>query len=159
MITIGYLRNDSVFPVIFICVKNKAKETYDAMFNLLSQLIPGLCPHVIKTDFEYSLISSIICSFTNVRVSGCLFHLSQCLLRKIQSLQLFCQYKNNFNVKKFVKALLGLSFVKISEIENTFYLLKNHLTFPSELTILYEYFYNTYIGRNISDLIKKMPIM
>lgn len=146
LLTIGYLRNHHVFPVIFCLLGSKKFEFYNNLFEIIKLMIPNIYPTTIKVDFEQSLIQALKIHFAQSHVSGCLFHLSQALIRRLQKERLICLYKTNLNFKRFTKALLTLSFVNINEISNTFNQLKNNEAFPVELEPIYTYFYNIYIS-------------
>ena len=143
--TISYVFNNRVFPAIFCILKNKRKETYDNLLNIIVQLKPDLNPRLIKTDFEISAINAFQNKFKNSIISGCQFHLGQCFIRKLKDINLFYEYKSNNNLKKFVKALQTLSFVKSNHIIETYNELKNDDMFPSQLNELYEYFFSNFI--------------
>lgn len=143
--TISYLRNNSVFPVIFALVKNKNQETYRNIFAVLNQLNGNLHPRIIKTDFEIASINALRLTFPTATISGCLFHLGQNIQRKLKELNLYCEYKTNPLVKKYVKALSALAFVQVEELESTFVLLRNSIEFPFIISNLYDFFYRVYI--------------
>jgi hypothetical protein len=82
-----------------------------------------------KTDFEFAAICALKEVYSNVIVSGCQFHLSQCIWRKIQSMGLVSMYKSNNNIKKFTKVLTALSYVRIGKLLCTFNELKNSTFF------------------------------
>jgi hypothetical protein len=69
--------------------------------------------------------------FPNASISGCLFHLGQSIFRKIQKLGLTSVYHSNLTFKKFIKALIALSYVQTIYIEEKFQNLKNDINFPN----------------------------
>lgn len=91
-------------------------------------------------------INALKLTFPNAVISSCSFHLGQCLQRKLKSENLFNIYKQNQNVKKYVKALCALSFVEIPRIIETYNELLNSPAFPSILIPIFDYFYNTFIN-------------
>lgn len=133
------------------------------MWTILKTLIGDLTPGLIKTDFETASINAMAISFPGIRISSCIFHLGQAIDRKIKDLMLANTYATSFQVKKYKKAPTALSYVKYSEIENQFYLLRQSPTFPNSLIPLYNYFSSNYLlatslfppnlwhSRNIND--------
>lgn len=146
--TIGYIKNHHIFPCVFAVLKNKRKENYISLFRILNSLIGQGSPLIFKTDFEYAAIKAIEFIFPASRISGCMFHFGQCIIRKIGELHLKNLYQTSNQVKKFVRALSALSFVRIEMLEEQYFLLLNNPDFPSCLTPLYDYFFNTFIGTN-----------
>lgn len=146
MVTIGFIRDHHVFPVVFGLLKDKKFKTYINFLKIVKILIPNLGPQIIKVDFEMAFIQALKTSFPDSYVSGCLFHLSQALIRKLQKEKLICQYNTNPIFKKFVKCLLCLSFVKKEKIVTTFNELKTNILFPRELDTIYNYFFRNYVG-------------
>jgi hypothetical protein len=113
--TISYIINNRVFPAIFAILKNKKQKTYEDMYSFIKLFEPNLNPRVIKTDFEISAINAIKIKFPNATISGCQFHLGQCLVRKLKDFNLFYLYKSEQRIKKFVKALIALSYVDVNQ--------------------------------------------
>ena len=110
------------------------------MLNVLIELGGSLNPEMIKTDFELGSINAFRNIFPNVRISGCLFHLGQSIQRKVAKMGLKSLYKTDRRVKKFVRFLSSLSFVREDKVIETFNDLKNCEDFPIKLTELYDYF-------------------
>lgn len=146
--TISCIKEHHVFPCIFAILKNKKKETYKKLHDLVRILIGNVTPLIIKTDFENSAIQAMKETYLNTRISGCAFHLGQAVFRRIQMLGLSSIYRSSFIVKKFTKALTALSYVRISELTATFYELYNHPEIPSQLIPLYDYFFTNYLREN-----------
>ena len=81
-----------VFPCIFALLPNKKESTYNTLLRKLLEIKPDLNPKTIMVDFEKAAINSFENNF-NVVISGCFFHLSQNIWRKIQSEGLTVQYQ------------------------------------------------------------------
>lgn len=146
--TISYLKDNNVFPCVFAILKNKRQVTYNKMLELIQHLQTIEEPECIKVDFEKASINALKLAFPNARISGCMFHLGQAILRKIKDLSIFSLYKSSIIMKKFVKALLALSFVKRTEITCLYNLLRNSDDFPEFLLPVYDYFYDTFLNVN-----------
>ena len=85
-------------------------------------------------------------NFPNARLSGCQFHLSQAILRKLGVLGLMTLYKTSHLLKKYVRALNCLAFVNELEIVDTFNQIYQQQDFPECLIPLYNYFKDNYIN-------------
>lgn len=68
--------------------------------------------------------------------------------KKNQGLGIVFSISTSNIIKKFTKALICLSFVKLSRLEYTFYSLLEHDEFPVLLRDVYEYFSTTYMNLN-----------
>lgn len=75
-----------VIPGIYCFLPNKEKSTYERLFDLLKNYATqnglNLNPEFISIDFESGLKPAIESSFSSV-ISGCWFHLNQCLFRHL----------------------------------------------------------------------------
>ena len=144
--SISYIENNHVVPCIFALLKRKTQETYTRLFETVLQLIGNCSPRVIKTDFERAAINALQIAFPQTHISGCLFHLNQSIIRKIQHLGLMALYKTDSNVRLFTKSLAALCFVGIDYVADGFDALRNHDDFPVALIPIYNYFFETYIN-------------
>ncbi|KAK6089233.1 hypothetical protein P3W45_001786 [Vairimorpha bombi] len=54
-------------------------------------------------------------------------------------------YRISPQIKRFVKALISLSFVRYNEVQENYNLLRRHVDYPNDLNVLYSYFYDKYI--------------
>lgn len=128
-------------------MKNRMLETYNMLWSILRRGgILGNEPSYIKTDFEFASISAIRANLTQTNVSGCLFHLSQAIIRKIQNMGPMGVYKTNRQTRRSTKYLVCLSFIQTRYIERVFFELRSSQNFPPALILIYDYFYSTYIN-------------
>ena len=146
LVTLSYLKQNHVFPVVFALLKNKRHTTYLNFFQILGQLSPLISPLMIKIDFEQAAISAIQIYFPDCQISTCQFHLGQALFRRIQKNGLQSLYNIDINVKKYTKALTALAYVRFERISEAFHELRNSASFPICLIPVYDYFYSNYIG-------------
>ena len=144
--TISVLKNHHVIPVVFCLLKTKSESEYDRMISILNSLVPNLVPRKIVADFELAAINSFKRNFSSVFMSSCLFHLGQNVQRHLTQSGLGRAYSSNDILRKFVKSLMCLSFVRVDSVRETFLFLNNHQSFPESLSELFRYFYNNYIG-------------
>lgn len=93
----------------------QSRETamYITLFNSILQSIENYHPNRIITDFEIGVLVAIRETFVDVDHSGCLFHMGQCLWRKIQKLpQLHRAYQDDLeNMRAKMRCFQALTFV------------------------------------------------
>jgi hypothetical protein len=138
--TISYIKQHHVFSCVFDILKNKSEMAYNNLFSIIMQLIPGLQPILIKSDFEIAALNVLKSFFPQATISGCLFHLGQAIIRKVKEFGLYELYKTSISIKKYVKALSALSYVKRDSILSSFNELKNSNQFPEVIEPLYNAF-------------------
>ena len=103
--TISVIIDHHVIPVVYALLRNKNERSYNELILVSKKLIEGISPDIIIADFELAALNSFKRYFPGCRVTGCLFHLSQNITKKIQSLGLSDLYSNDLDVLKFTKAL------------------------------------------------------
>ena len=85
----------TVVPLLYVLLPNKSFATYNRLFSVIKNLQPQFRPSEWMTDFETAAINAIRVNFPQVAVSGCFFHLQQCMWRKIQNLGLANAYRED----------------------------------------------------------------
>ncbi|CAK1591269.1 unnamed protein product [Parnassius mnemosyne] len=143
--TIHALVDNRSIPLIYVLLQDKREETYVRVFQKLMELKPTLNPISCLSDFEKAIQNAVCQVFHGVQVMGCLFHLGQCLWRKIQELHLVEEYRNDENVRMHLKMLLALSFVQEGDVITAFEELTESC--PREIDAVIDYWEDTYIGR------------
>uniref|UniRef100_A0A2S2NZS4 MULE transposase domain-containing protein n=1 Tax=Schizaphis graminum TaxID=13262 RepID=A0A2S2NZS4_SCHGA len=88
--TIHGYKNGIYVPLVYFFLKNKTKNTYEAIWRFLNNLCLELCssPLIVKKlhlDFEKGAHEAAITIFPHVTLIGCRFHYGQCLWRKVSS--------------------------------------------------------------------------
>jgi len=53
------------------------------MIKVMKSLVPNLSPETALIDFEHGAINAYKSEFSNARVAGCFFHLTQSTMRKV----------------------------------------------------------------------------
>lgn len=143
--TIHALIDNKAVPLVYCLIQDKTEATYIRVFEKIVELLPTVNPASIMSDFEKATQNAIQHVFPNARLVGCLFHLGQCLWRKVQDLGLSQLYHDNEECRMTVKMLLALSFVPVNDVCTAF----EHLVeaSPAEIMPLVDYWEDTYIGR------------
>ena len=105
-------------------------------------------------DFEKASIDVLEEHFLAV-VSGCFFHLSQNIFRKIQSKGLTNQYLEDPEFAITMRMLPCLAFVPEHDISDSFTILM--ADFPQCALEIGEYFEQTYIGKRLPNQTRRIP--
>ena len=86
------LQRRATFPLVYFLLPGKTQEAYNTSFILLREAAQNIGlevdPQRVLTDYELALQQSIAISFPQAEKKGCLFHYSQAIWRKVQSLGL-----------------------------------------------------------------------
>ena len=150
--TIHAEKDSMIIPCVFALLTNKSELTYKKLFTKLLDIRPELNPFLIMVDFEKAAINALESTFLSV-VSGCFFHLSQNIYRKIQSAGFTNQYIENADFAILMKMLPSLAFVPECQVIHYFNLLMEE--FPTFAIEIAEYFEVTYIGRLLPNHTRK----
>ena len=89
--TIHAEKDSITIPCIYALLSNKTELAYRKLLLKLLELKPALNPLCIMIDFEKAALNAFENTFLSV-VSGCFFHISQNIYRRIQSAGLVNQY-------------------------------------------------------------------
>ena len=87
-----------IIPCIFALLPNKTRETYNRFFRELSHHLQPAAennPSTIMFDFELAAINAVSETFPDADISGCFFHLTSTVWKKIQALGLQDHYNND----------------------------------------------------------------
>ena len=144
--TIHVLCHGSVVPAVYVLLLNKTQECYIRVLQQIRNIDPEIQPESVMCDFEKAFQNAVRNVFGDaVHITGCLFHLSQCVWRKIQQLQLSQEYQGDEQKRTFCKMLLALAFVPADEIVTAFETVIENI--PENFEPLVDYFEDTWIGR------------
>ena len=148
--TIHVVREDFLFPCVYVMMPDKAQSTYERVFPILKDKRPDCDPENVTLDFEKSAINAFMTVYPDANINGCFFHLSQSIWRKIQITGLSNSYISDANCRLYCKMLAALAFLNPDEVIDAFEELNEdleRLQLDEEMQILYDYFEDTYIGR------------
>lgn len=95
-------------------------------------------------DFKKAVHNAIQHVFPGAHLDGCLFHLGQCLWRKVQELGLSQLYQDNEEFRMAVKMMLASSFVPSNDIAVS--LEESVEADPEEIMPLADYCEDTNVG-------------
>ncbi|KII64465.1 hypothetical protein RF11_03872 [Thelohanellus kitauei] len=149
LFTIHAEYNNAILLSAFIFFQRKTRECYNMVWNILTTNL-DLNFSSSMSDFESASINSFKEHFPNCRSSGCFFHFTQNIWRKIQSCGLSTDYINNGETRLYLKILSALAFCEpicvvsyYKQLEDYF----NNLQIIPRLRQILTYFEDTYIGR------------
>jgi len=104
--------NEQFFPVLTALLPDKSEATYRRMLELISTTSNTatlvFAPQVIHIDFEMAVIVAVRGEL-NIEITGCLFHYTQSVFRKVQAIGLQVEYNtdNPVGVRKWIRRLGG----------------------------------------------------
>ncbi|CAF1494087.1 unnamed protein product [Rotaria sordida] len=140
--TMHCIHHDQAIPCIIALLPGRSAMIYQYIFDLLDNEAKELGltfgPDTITSDFEPGLIKAIKRQFHNSRHLGCYFHHTQSVYKKIQSLGLSSQYKNDEEVRSHARKLMAVPLLPLEKMNLAFeYLVDNH---PACLDPLFNYY-------------------
>lgn len=100
---------------MYVVTNSKSTALYEQMIDKIVAAEPRLNPQSIALDYEIAAVTAFRTKFPGIEVHGCLFHLAQCLYRKIQALGLTSWYRHPDNAMA-IKRFLALAFVPEQEM-------------------------------------------
>ena len=119
------------------------------MLDTLKTLLPNANPGVILADFENAAQNAFRLAFPNATMKGCLFHLSQSVMRKVGELGLKVNFESDPDFNMAVKSLTALSFVPENDVLERFLELVDSFPDLEPVDELIAYFEITYVqGRD-----------
>ncbi|KAB0803766.1 hypothetical protein PPYR_00736 [Photinus pyralis] len=124
--TIHVVHGGLVIPALYALLPNKTKATYQRMLQ-----------HIKAFDEE----------FPNIEKTGCFFHLSQSVWRKVQNEGLTARYQNDHEFSRWIRMIPSLAFLPPDRVTQSFEDLLDDPDFPQEALPIANYFEDTYIGR------------
>ena len=149
MYTIHAKVGTRVFPCIYALLPNKTQITYTRVLREVSNVVNGASPTSVLIDFEKAALIAFEVVFPNSTLSGCFFHLSSNVWKKVQNVGLQQRYQNDDEFSIHVRMLMSLAFVPVTEVENAFGDLSDKIQnqYNNDMDDLLNYFEDTYIGR------------
>ena len=103
-------------------MNKKSKEAYIEVLEALRQLEPGIMVTIYMGDFDAAMRAAILNQFPEANLFGCLFHYTQCLVKRASTatVGLAIQIRRLGKVHLRFLALLCLAFLPPDMIEGTF---------------------------------------
>jgi len=143
--TIHGLHESQIIPCVYALLPNKQEATYTTLFQILKDANDGLNPRTMLMDYEKAALNAANAVFPDAEQQGCLYHLAQCVYRRVQASGLQERYATDVDLSLSVRMLPALAFVPSADVLESFELLQDQL--PEELQLVTDYFEDTFIGR------------
>ena len=112
-------------PSIYVLMKEKTREAYEAVLNKIKELVPSFDIEEAIGDFEFAAKQAIESSFPDSNVKGCLFHHNNAVWKRISKKGLSGEYHKNKSFKEWVQRLFCLPFLPSDKIQNEYNDLSN----------------------------------
>ncbi|KAG0425370.1 hypothetical protein DMUE_6039 [Dictyocoela muelleri] len=85
-------------------------------------------PESIIIDFESAAFISLKKNFPSSKISGCFFHFSQIIWRRVQKESMTIIYRNESNFRACVKMILAFSFLPKTKIPSMIYSFESYIS-------------------------------
>lgn len=108
-------------PLVYVIMSGKRKMDYKKVLKSVKRMLPTQ-PSVqnFVVDFEAGVWQAIRKVFPELEISGCVFHWTQSVWRKVQDLGLVVAYREDNGSHSFIRKLLALPFLPSEHIESAF---------------------------------------
>ena len=135
-------------PVVFALLPTKSRNTYVRLFRIIKDAATHLqlnfSPDCVSMDFEMACIQGFRTEFPNAHISGCMFHFCQCIWRKTQELGLTEDYRENPDIRKFIRRLAAMYFVPLDSMDDAWLMLAAEAPMDPRIMQLADYFVRTW---------------
>lgn len=118
-------------PLVFVLMSGKKKRDYKAVLKKLKEILQTVRVGNLVIDFEMAMWKAFPQVFPGVKITGCLFHWTQALWRKLQELGLQKAYTDDKDVHNYVKQLMAMPFLPSDCIPRAFNGLKATANSPA----------------------------
>ena len=108
-------------------MRNKTNDVYTRMLTAVKNLIPAADPKKILVDFERAAITAFETAYPVAMVTGCYFHLTQCVICKVNEIGMKTAYENDDAIRGSVRCLSALAFVPIADVADAFDILADDM--------------------------------
>ena len=164
---------NTAITAVYALLPNKSRAVYEELFQAVvdkcEELGHGMFVETVITDFEDSILRSVVAVFgRSVTSRGCFYHLTQSTWRHVQSLGLAVHYKEDCDFRLFCGMLDGLAFLPPAEVqEGMQHLHSIKPDNPPEVDDLLTYFDRTYVsghyrqchGQGLTINMRRVPPM
>lgn len=147
--TIHATKYNAVVPLVYALLPNKTRATYVKFLQESKRLQPALQPTLLMTDFELAAIQAFELEFPGILKTGCFFHLSQSVWRKVQTEGLKARYENDHEFAPWIRMIPALAFIPVDNVSDAFAELVESEGFPEEAVPIANYFEDAYICRRL----------
>lgn len=128
----------NVLPVAYLLLEDKTKSTYVKVFFTMKRV--GWSPKKIKIDFEAALQEALDDVFPEADLSGCIYHFNQCLWRKIQSLGMAAEYKDDEQIRNVCRWCAALAYLPVGKVDDAWFIIMENSPVNEKLQSFLDYF-------------------
>jgi hypothetical protein len=139
--TVHALVEGKVLPMCYVLMSDKSEASYTSVYTVLTTF--NLQPTTVMSDFEKAAQNALHAVFPNANITGCFFHLGQCVYRKVQEAGLQRRYGEDPDFRLQVKLMPALAMLPPADVIDGF----NELQLDNSLDVISDYFEETFIGR------------
>lgn len=144
--TVHGIKNSRNVVGVYAMLTNKQAVTYERMLRHIRFLTGDVNPESINIDFEQAAINASRAVFPLSELSGCFFHLSQNIYRKVQQNHLGDLYANDVIFRENIRMVCALAFIPLDDVIPAFETLCLHCEADGEEQVILQYFERNYIG-------------
>lgn len=149
--TIHAVQYSSVIPAVFILMTDRSTNSYIRVLMELNKLNTNLKPKSVMTDFEQAALLAFKTVYPDIEQRGCLFHMGQCIWKKLQSIgEIRQRYVSDPEFALSIRQILALAFVPTVDVVSAFDDLMESAFFvenQDQIRDLINYFEDNWIGR------------
>ncbi|XP_057339494.1 uncharacterized protein LOC130676994 [Microplitis mediator] len=150
MYSIHGIFGEHTLPFVYVLSSSKSKSVYLGILRTIKELLPGVIKlRRMLTEFESAYMNAFEEVFPGVKITGCLFHHTQCIWRHVQAQGLQAQYNTTLNLSENIRMLMVLSFVPVDDVILAYEELVTSQYFVDNdeiLSGLLDYYESTWIG-------------
>jgi len=154
--------NQRIIPCVYALLPNKTRQTYERMFREISDRVDavGNAPLTFLIDFERATMIALNAIFPQTEISGCFFHLTSNIWKRIQAFGLQEQYQADGEFALHLRMIAALAFIPPDEVVNAFDRLCEVIrnTYQNDADRVLDYFEDTYIGRFRRNAPRAIPL-
>ena len=144
--SIHFQFGSGINPAALYCLlTNKTSVSYKQMLDAVKVLVPTANPRKILVDFERAAITAFEAAFPIATVTGCYFHLTQSVIRKVNEISMKVDYQTNEALRTCVRCLPALAFVPPDDVLEAFDLLAESIVEHEHMNELLSFFEHTYV--------------
>ena len=109
----------------------------------------GTSPTSVLMDFEKAALNAFEGIHPNSDLTGCFFHLSKNIWKKVQGAGLQQRYRADEEFSLHVRMIMALAFVPLADLDTAFDDLFTEIrtNYNNEMDVVLNYFEDTYMGR------------
>ena len=104
-------------------MSKKSESLYEAVLKKIADMMPDFQPKLAVGDYEKAPRNAFRTIFTSIDISGCLFHYSKAIWKKVKKLQLSSSYIKNPELNKWIRFVMTLPMLPKEEIVAAYQLL------------------------------------